>query len=87
MRANRETNMQLVTPKPTTEHRPLEWFKPDEKELARHDDPAKIRQLGEDMQANGQLQAVAATEVGQPLPSPNSNVKGESWEAWICVSS
>jgi hypothetical protein len=53
-----------ITAKPTTEHRPLEWFKPDEKELARHDDSEKIRQLGENMLANGQLQAVGAREDG-----------------------
>jgi ParB family chromosome partitioning protein len=49
------------------EHRPLEWFKPDERELARHDDPEEIRRLAEDMRANGQLQAVAATEDGRMI--------------------
>ncbi len=53
-----------ITAKPTTETRPLEWFMPDEKELARHDDSEKIRQLGENMLANGQLQAVGARDDG-----------------------
>ncbi len=48
-----------------TELRPLGWFKPDSRELARHADPEKTRLLGEDMAANGQLQAVAATEDGR----------------------
>lgn len=47
------------------ERRPIEWFKPDPQELARHDDPEKIRRLGEDMLANGQLQAAAAIEDGR----------------------
>jgi len=54
--------MPPVTPKSLTEHRPLDWFETDPKELARHDDPEKIRLLGQDMLANGQLQAVGATE-------------------------
>jgi ParB family chromosome partitioning protein len=49
------------------EHRPLDWFKPDQRELARHDDPDEIRRLGEDLRANGQLQAVAATEDGRMI--------------------
>ncbi len=49
------------------EHRLLDWFKPDPRELARHDDPEEIRRLGEDMRANGQLQAVAATEDGRMI--------------------
>ncbi len=49
------------------EHRPLDWFKPDQRELDRHDDPDEIRRLGEDMRANGQLQAVAATEDGRVI--------------------
>ena len=49
------------------EHRPLDWFKPDQRELARHDDPDEIRRLGEDMRANGQLQAVGATEDGRMI--------------------
>jgi len=57
--------MPQTTTKPITEHRPLDWFKPDERELARHDDPEKVRLLGQDMQANGQLQAVGATEDGR----------------------
>jgi ParB family chromosome partitioning protein len=56
-----------IAAKPTTEHRPLEWFKPDETELARHDDPEKIRQQGENMLVNGQLQAVGATEDGRMI--------------------
>lgn len=52
---------------PLTEHRPLDWFKPDEKELARHDDPEAIRRQGEDMLAKGQLQAVAATDDGRMI--------------------
>jgi ParB family transcriptional regulator, chromosome partitioning protein len=47
---------------PLIEKRPLDWFKPDERELARHNDPEKIRLLGLDMLANGQLQAVGARE-------------------------
>jgi len=57
--------MQGLTPKPITEHRPLEWFKTDERELARHDDAEVVRRQGEDMKANGQLQAVGATEDGR----------------------
>ncbi|MGH7169981.1 MAG: ParB/RepB/Spo0J family partition protein [Gemmataceae bacterium] len=53
--------------KPTTELRLLDWFKTDPKELARHDDPEKIRHQGEDMLANGQLQAVGATEDGRMI--------------------
>jgi ParB family chromosome partitioning protein len=49
------------------EHRPLDWFKPDPKELERHDDPNEIRQLGEDLLANGQLQPVGATEDGRMI--------------------
>ncbi len=43
----------------------LDWFKPDERELARHDDPEKTLHLGENMLARGQLQEVAATESGK----------------------
>ena len=50
-----------------TETRPLNWFKPDERELARHDDPEKIRLLANDMLAKGQLQAVGATEDGRMI--------------------
>lgn len=53
--------------KQTTEHRPLDCFKPDERELSRHDDPDKVRRLGQDMLANGQLQAVGATEDGRMI--------------------
>src|SRR5579883_1092890 len=56
-----------VTPKPIIEHRPLDWFKPDERELARHQDVEQIRRRGEDMLANGQLQAVGATEDGRMI--------------------
>jgi len=59
--------MAETTMKPVTEHRPVEWFKLDEREVARHDDPEKIRLLGEDMLANGQLQAVGATEDGRMI--------------------
>jgi ParB family transcriptional regulator, chromosome partitioning protein len=58
--------MQLA-PKPTSEHRPLEWFKPGELDLARHDDPEKIHQRGQDMLVNGQLHAVGATEDGRMI--------------------
>jgi ParB-like chromosome segregation protein Spo0J len=55
-----------MTTKPLrTEHWPLGQFKPDPKELARHNDPEKVRQLGESMLARGQLQEVAATEDGR----------------------
>lgn len=53
--------------KPVTEHCPLDWFNTDERELARHDDPEKNRLLGQDMLANGQLQAVGATEDGRMI--------------------
>jgi ParB family transcriptional regulator, chromosome partitioning protein len=49
------------------EHRPLDWFRTDARELARHDDPEKIRLQGEDMLANGQLQPVGATEDGRMI--------------------
>ena len=49
------------------ETRPLEWFKPDGRELARHDDPEVIRRHGQDLLANGQLQAVGATEDGRMI--------------------
>ncbi len=45
-----------------TEIHPLEWFILDEHELARHDDPEKIRLHGQDMLAKGQLQPVGATQ-------------------------
>lgn len=50
-----------------TEQRPLEWFKTDTRELARHDDPETIRRQGEDMLAKGQLQPVGATEDGRMI--------------------
>jgi hypothetical protein len=56
-----------VHPKPATELWPLEQFKTDPRELARHDDPEKIRLHGEDMRARGQLQAVGATEDGRMI--------------------
>jgi ParB/RepB/Spo0J family partition protein len=60
--------MGTLTTKPLrTEHWPLEQFKPDAKELERHDDPEKTRQRGESMQARGQLQPVAATEDGRMI--------------------
>jgi ParB-like chromosome segregation protein Spo0J len=49
------------------EQRPLDWFKPDHQELARHDDAEEIRRLGEDMLAKGQLQAVGATDDGRVI--------------------
>lgn len=49
------------------EHRPLDWFKTDARELARHDDPEKVRLQGQDMLANGQLQPVGATEDGRMI--------------------
>jgi len=57
----------MPQPKTVTETRPLDWFRPDERELARHDDPDAIRRLGQDMLANGQLQAVGATEDGRMI--------------------
>jgi len=59
--------MSQMTITPVTEQRPLEWFKPDARELARHDDPQKIHLAGMDMLANGQLQPVAATEDGRMI--------------------
>src|ERR1700747_3321288 len=50
-----------------TECRPLDWFKTDAGQLARHDDPEKIRLRGLDMLANGQLQPVGATEDGRMI--------------------
>ncbi len=47
------------------ERRPLDWFKTDKRELARHNDLEKIRQRGNDMLINGQLQSVGATEDGR----------------------
>jgi DNA-directed RNA polymerase specialized sigma24 family protein len=38
-----------LPPKTTTEHRPLDSFLPDERELARLDDPEAIRLSGQDM--------------------------------------
>jgi ParB/RepB/Spo0J family partition protein len=55
----------LTVTTPKNETKPLDWFKPDQGELDRHDDPEETRRLGEDMQANGQLQPVAATEDGR----------------------
>jgi ParB family transcriptional regulator, chromosome partitioning protein len=52
---------------PVTEYRPVEWFKPDERELARHDDPENIRQAGQDMLVNGQHQPVGAIEDGRMI--------------------
>jgi ParB family chromosome partitioning protein len=59
--------MKSPTSNPITEHRPLDWFKTDDKELGRHDDPDAIRRQGEDMLAKGQLQPVAATEDGRMI--------------------
>lgn len=63
--------MSETTPVPTrpllVESKPLDWFKPDERELARHDDPEKILLTGQNMLANGQLQAVGATEDGRMI--------------------
>ena len=55
------------TPSPVTETRPLDWFKTDARELARHDDPDIIRRHGADMLTNGQFQAVGATEDGRMI--------------------
>jgi ParB-like chromosome segregation protein Spo0J len=51
--------------KAVTESWPLERFKTDAGQLARHDDAEKVRQRGLDMLANGQLQPVGATEDGR----------------------
>jgi ParB/RepB/Spo0J family partition protein len=60
--------MAIPNTKPlATEHRPLDWFKTDARELARHDDPEKVRLQGEDMLAKGQLQPVGATEDGRMI--------------------
>ena len=60
--------MASVQTKPLAiEHRPLDWFKTDDRELARHDDPEKVRLQGEDMLAKGQLQPVGATEDGRMI--------------------
>ena len=57
----------LMTKPLRIEHWPVEQFKPDAKELERHNDPEKVRQRGESMQARGQLQPVAATEDGRMI--------------------
>lgn len=49
------------------EHRPLDWFQTDAAELARHDDPEKVRLQGQDMLVKGQLQPVGATEDGRMI--------------------
>lgn len=49
----------------TLDRWPLSRFRPDERELARHDDEAALRRLADDLLANGQLQAVGATEDGR----------------------
>jgi ParB/RepB/Spo0J family partition protein len=60
--------MGTLTTKPLRiEHWPLDQFNPDPKELARHNDPEKVRQRGESMLARGQLQPVAATEDGRMI--------------------
>lgn len=51
-------------PTPITESWPLDRFKPDERELARHDDADATLRLGEDMLAKGQLQPVGALANG-----------------------
>jgi ParB/RepB/Spo0J family partition protein len=51
-------------PIPKNESWPLDRFKPDERELARHDDPEAILRLGDDMAARGQLQPVGALANG-----------------------
>jgi hypothetical protein len=33
----------MTQPTPETATRPITWFKPDERELVRHDDPEKVR--------------------------------------------
>lgn len=57
--------MTFTPPERFTESWTLDRFRPDARELARHDDPDAVRRLGEDMLANGQLQpaAVAAGEL------------------------
>ncbi|MFL5241527.1 MAG: ParB/RepB/Spo0J family partition protein [Gemmataceae bacterium] len=59
--------MTHIPTKVATEYRPLDWFKTDAGQLARHDDPEKIRLRGLDMLANGQLQPVGATEDGRMI--------------------
>jgi ParB/RepB/Spo0J family partition protein len=59
--------MPQLNAKTISDTRLLDWFKPDERELARHDDPEKIKRLGEDMLSNGQLQAVGAVEDGRMI--------------------
>jgi hypothetical protein len=60
--------MASVQTKPLAiEHHPLEWFKTDARELARHDDAEKVRLRGADMLAKGQLQPVGATEDGRMI--------------------
>ena len=81
----------MQQPKPKTETWPVEKFKPDPKELTRHDDPDAVARLGHDMLANGQLQAVGATEDatmtrGQILAAKAVGIKTvevKVYPAWI----
>src|SRR6266567_7620672 len=57
--------MTQVASKLATECRPLDWFKTDAGQLARHGDPEKVRLRGLDMLAHGQLQPVGATDDGR----------------------
>lgn len=51
----------------STEDKLLAWFKPDERELARHNDREKTRLLSENLLARGQLQDAAAIEDGRMI--------------------
>lgn len=56
--------MPQLIPTTTIEMWPIDRFKPDERELARHSDPDAILRLGDDMLAKGQLQPVGALANG-----------------------
>lgn len=55
----------LQTKSLSTEDKLLAWFKPDERELARHNDREKTFLLSQNLLARGQLQDAAAIEDGR----------------------
>ena len=57
--------MTFTTPERFSESWTLDRFRPDPREVARHDDPDALRRLGGNMLAHGQLQQVGATAAGR----------------------
>ncbi len=57
--------MTFTIPERFSESRTLDRFRPDPREVSRHDDPDALRRLGENMLAHGQLQPVGATASGR----------------------